>query len=290
MPGRLFRPRWKPLRRGCPPRAASGFRRLPGGRTRSGRNGPIRADATAASCFTCRNSLLHSPFASLPGRFSGRIAGPAALPLGGGRDSAGGQPGSLVAGTVRAACELGPGAGCEGRESDGNGLEWARIRPGTDWEWARIRPGTARRVSPPPGKKLGEHLCPGSGRRLGASASRPEETAPGAGRSTLLAAASHSGSFATRLSKIQQFHNSAMPHFDDSEPNGSTLRRCFIPKVLAPAASHSGSFAARWATIQQRHNSAMLHSGGSEPNDSALRLSKNNPAIRRCCIPEFAIR
>lgn len=242
MPGRLFRPRWKPPRRGCPPRAASGFRRLPGGRTRSGRNGPIRADATAASCFACRNSLLHSPFASLPGRFSGRIAGPAALPLGG-RDSAGGQPGSLVAGTVRAACELGPGAGCEGRESDGNGLEWARIRPGTDWngrESGREQPGGyLLRL----GKKLGEHLCPGSGRRLGASASRPEETAPGAGRSTLLAAASHSGSFATR-----------------------------------------------WATIQQRHNSAMLHSGGSEPNDSALRLSKNNPAIRRCRIPEFAIR
>ena len=80
---------------GCPPRAASGFRRLPGGRTRSGRNGPIRADATAASCFACRNSLLHSPFASLPGRFSGRIAGPAALPLGGAgfRRRAAGVPG-----------------------------------------------------------------------------------------------------------------------------------------------------------------------------------------------------
>ena len=172
------------------------------------------------------------------------------------------------------------GTGWNGRESGreriGNGRESGREQPG----------GYLLRL----GKKLGEHLCPGSGRRLGASASRPEETAPGAGRSTLLAAASHSGSFATRLSKIQQFHNSAMPHFDDSEPNGSALRRCFIPKVLAPAASHSGSFAARWATIQQRHNSAMLHSGGSEPNDSALRLSKNNPAIRRCRIPEFAIR
>lgn len=259
MPGRLFRPRWKPPRRGCPPRAASGFRRLPGGRTRSCRNGPIRADATAASCFACRNSLRHSPFASLPGRFSGRIAGPAALPLGG-RDSAGGQPGPLVAGTVRAACELGPGAGCEGRES---GREWVGMGAN------------------PPGKKLGEHLCPGSGRRLGASASRPEETAPGAGRSTLLAAASHSGSFATRLSKIQQFHNSAMPHFDDSEPNGSVLRRCFIPKVLGPTASHSGSFATRWATIQQRHNSAVPHSGGYQP-DSATTW--------RCRIPEFAIR
>lgn len=136
------------------------------------------------------------------------------------------------------------GTGCEGRKS-------GREQPG----------GYLLRL----GKKLGEHLCPGSGRRLGASASRPEETAPGAGRSTLLAAASHSGSFATRLSKIQQFHNSAMPHFDDSEPNGSALRRCFIPKVLAPAASHSGSFAARRVTIQQRHNSAMLHSGVCNP-------------------------
>ena len=158
-----------------------------------------------------------------------------------------------------------------GANPAGNGLGMGANPTGTGWngrESGREQPGGyLLRL----GKKLGEHLCPGSGRRLGASASRPEETAPGAGRSTLLAAASHSGSFATRLSKIQQFHNSAMPHFDDSEPNGSALRRCFIPKVLAPAASHSGSFAARWVTIQQRHNSAMLHSGGSEPNGSVLR-------------------
>ena len=272
--------------------AACGVRFSPA----AGRSDPLRPKRSHTG--RCHGGfVLHlSEFpASLPLCISARaILRPNRRPCGfaarGGRDSAGGQPGSLVAGTVRAACELGPGAGCEGRESDGNGLEWARIRPGTGWngrESGREQPGGyLLRL----GKKLGEHLCPGSGRRLGASVSRPEETAPGAGRSTLLAAASHSGSFATRLSKIQQFHNSAMPHFDDSEPNGSALRRCFIPKVLAPAASHSGSFAARWATIQQRHNSAMLHSGGSEPNDSALRLSKNNPAIRRCRIPEFAIR
>lgn len=232
MPGRLFRPRWKPPRRGCPPRAASGFRRLPGGRTRSGRNGPIRADATAASCFACRNSLLHSPLCISARAILRPNRRPCGFAARGRRDSAGGQPGSLVAGTVRAACELGPGAGCEGRESDGNGLEWARIRP-----------GTARRVSPPPGKKAWGALVPRQWETAWSIRISARGNCPGSRRSTLLA-----------------------------------------------AASHSGSFAARWATIQQRHNSAMLHSGGSEPNDSALRLSKNNPAIRRCRIPEFAIR
>lgn len=142
--------------------AACGVRFSPA----AGRSDPLRPKRSHTGRCHGGFVLRLSEFpASLPLCISARaILRPNRRPCGfaarGRRDSAGGQPGSLVAGTVRAACELGPGAGCEGRESDGNGLEWARIRLGTDWEWARIRPGTARRVSPPPGKKAWGALVP----------------------------------------------------------------------------------------------------------------------------------
>lgn len=243
MPGRLFRPRWKPPRRGCPPRAASGFRRLPGGRTRSCRNGPIRADATAASCFACRNSLRHSPFASLPGRFSGRIAGPAALPLGG-WDSAGGQPGSLVAGTVRAACELGPGAGCEGRESDGNGLEWARIRPGTDWEWARIRPERVVKGANPAGNSP-EGISSAWEKAWGALVPRQWETA-----------------WSIRISARGNCPGSRS---FNSFRGSSALRQFCNSAGYNPTAPQFGSAAFRWLSARQRYNLAMSHSGVCNP-------------------------
>lgn len=233
MPGRLFRPRWKPPRRGCPPRAASGFRRLPGGRTRSGRNGPIRADATAASCFACRNSLLHSPLHLCPGD-SPAESQALRLCRSGGWDSAGGQPGPLVAGTVRAACELGPGAGCEGRESDGNSPE------GISAAW---------------GKSLGSTCAPAVEDGL----EHPHLGQRKLPREPVVQLFS------------RQLRTPAVLQHGCPKSNNFTTRRCRIPVAQNPMAPRFGGASSRRFSARQLRTPAVLQHGGLQSNNATTR-------------------